>query len=254
MPPSDAWTRPTTHAWQWIDDDPIDVAGPRDRLGAGPPFRYEYPARLCDGRTLRLPIRRLVEPPDEAVASLIANQASIDVVASLAQLMGELARPADAQVVVGLPTLGMAFAPGVASALRHSRWVPLGYSRKFWYDETLSTTVSSFTSPGSTKRIYIDPNQLPLVSGRRVLIVDDVVSSARTLAAVWDLLERLGCRIAATVVAMRQGTHWIDALGPQRAPLVLGACDSPRFRLGDDGWWPIANPLSTSTHPEALDR
>lgn len=237
------WIRPTTGFWQTLE-----------RLADGdsrwsPPWHYGVPVRVRvpnptqstgDGhRALVLPIRALPDTNDRAVASLIANQASLDVCEALTCAMGELARSLSPEVIVGLPTLGLVFAPGVAKALGHTRWVPLGYSRKFWYDEKLSTEVTSITTPGPGKRLYLDPNQLSLVQGRRVLLVDDAVSSGRTLGQVWDLMESLGAQVVGGVVAMRQGERWRSALGPERTTRVLGAFDSPLLRLGVDGWHPL---------------
>lgn len=232
----DAWTRPTTHFWQQLEA----LADWQDNLQ--PPYRQAYPMPVGGGRVLLLPVRRLPGAPDRALASLIANQAAMAVTDHLAAAMAALAQPLHAEFVVGLPTLGMVFAPGVARALGHGRWVPLGYSRKFWYDDALSTTVASVTTPGAAKAIYLDPHQLPLVQGRRVVIVDDVVSSARTLARVWDLLEHLGAEVAGAVVAMRQGDAWRSALAPQRVDRVLGVADSPQLVLRCDGWWPVTPP------------
>lgn len=207
-----------------------------------PPFRFGVPVRLPDDRVLVLPIRLRSDAPDRALASLIANQASFEVVEHLARAMGDVARSYRPDVVVGLPTLGMVFAPGVAQALGHTRWVPMGYSRKFWYDETLATTVRSITTPGAAgKTIYLDPNQLPLLSGRRALIVDDVVSSAQTLSQVWNLLEQLGVQVVGAVVAMRQGSAWRDALGPVRCGRLGSVFDSSHLVLENDGWWPAGD-------------
>lgn len=232
----DDFTRATTGFWQELLPDATAVlAG-----GFAPeaPFRFGYPAPLPDGSLLVLPIRKLAGARDRAVASLIANQASFEVVRTLADHMAAIARPMRCDVVVGLPTLGMVFAPLVAEHLGHPRYVPLGYSRKFWYDEALSASVQSLTTPTQGKRVYLDPNQQPLIAGRRVVIVDDAVSTGGTLAAVIDLLERLGARIAGVVVAMRQGNAWRDRLGPARAAMVAAVFDSPRLTLRENGWWP----------------
>ena len=226
------WIEPTTAYWQ-----AFEPAGAwRDA-----PWRFGYPARLPDGRVLRLPIRRL--PGDGAgsgtlaVASLIANQASLEVVDGLAAFMAELARPLGADAVIGLPTLGQVFAPGIAARLGHSRVVPLGYSRKFWYEERLSVALRSITTPDGGKRAFLDPNQLPLVRGRRVVVVDDAASSGATLAGVLPFLESLGAAIAGVVVAMLQGERWREALG-DRAGLVRGVYACPRLVLREDGWHP----------------
>jgi hypothetical protein len=82
----------------------------------------------------------------------------------------------------------------VARHLGRSRYVPLGYSRKYWYRDELSEPVSSITTPGKGKLLYIDPNQLGLIAGKRVLVVDDAVSSGTTMVSGLKLLERCGAR------------------------------------------------------------
>lgn len=226
------WTEPTTTYWQRLEPLP-EWAG---RLE--PPYRYGYPVVIGGDRVLALPIRPLPDRPGRAVASFIANQASLDVVDELAAMMGEAVGTLRPEVLVGLPTLGMGFCPGIARALGHTRWIPLGYSRKYWYDDGLATHISSLTTL-SSKSVYLDPNQVDLVRDRRVLVVDDVVSTARTLTAVWDLLESLGAHVAGGVVAMRQTASWVPALGPDRAGRVYGVFDTPALELRDDGWWPV---------------
>ena len=209
-----------------------------------PPYAKSYPARLPDGRYLLLPLRGMPtadgSAPDRCVASLIANQASIEVVEQLAQHMAQGAGAHDFDVVVGLPTLGLAFAPLVAQQLGHSRYVPLGYSRKYWYREELSEPVSSITTPGKGKLLYVDPNLLPLITGKRVLVVDDAVSSGTTMVSGLNLLARCGAEVAAIAVAMRQGTQWQKKLvRADGSPIpVVGAYDCPRMERRADGWWP----------------
>jgi adenine/guanine phosphoribosyltransferase-like PRPP-binding protein len=134
--------------------------------------------------------------------------------------------------VVGLPTLGLAFAPGVARGLGHENYVPLGYSRKFWYRDAYSVPIRSITTPGEGKRLYIDPLILPRLAGRRVVVVDDVASTGASLGAVAEVLGRLGVAIAGCVVAMRQGAS-------EMALPVRSVFQTPRFVRRDDGWWPI---------------
>lgn len=209
-----------------------------------PPYARSYPAKLPDGRYLLLPLRGMPttdgSAPDRCVASLIANQASIAVVEQLALHMAEAAKPQDFEVVIGMPTLGLAFAPLVAKHLGHSRYVPLGYSRKYWYRDELSEPVSSITTPGKGKLLYIDPNQLSLIAGKRVLVVDDAVSSGTTMVSGLNLLARCGAEVAAIAVAMRQGTQWQQKLvrTDGSAIPVVAAYDCPRMERRADGWWP----------------
>ncbi len=249
MPKSAAYTEPTTSYWQRIVTPAQaareaaarspDLAADSAAFSTAPspgPWRFGYPARLPDGRVLVLPIRALASDPTLAVASLILNQAALDVIDTLGAMLAERLRPFAPDLILGLPTLGLSLAPVVARALGHSRYVPMGYSRKFWYEEALSTPVHSITSPQPGKRMYLDPNQRALLKGQRVVIVDDAVSTGTTMRAAWDLLEGLGVNVTGCGAAMQQGGRWAEVLGPDRADRVAGVFESPLLRAGDGGW------------------
>lgn len=183
------------------------------------------------GQQILLPIRVLPEG-DRAVVSLILNQASFQVLDLIADVLAERLAPLAPEVVVAVPTLGLPLAEAVARRLGHSRLVPLGYSRKFWYDEALSLPLSSITTPGGGKRLYVDPHMLPLLKNRRVLVVDDVLSSGASMRTVLALLDRAGIRPMAVGAAMLQGERWVEAV-PDR---VIGAFATPILTRGCDGW------------------
>jgi adenine/guanine phosphoribosyltransferase-like PRPP-binding protein len=238
MTANDTYTEPTTGYWQDLTKE-IPA-----RFSATPPYRFGYPVRLPCGRILVLPLRRL---PDghRAVASLIANQASTLVVAALADHMATQARALDAQIIVGLPTLGLAFASLVAERLGHQRYVPLGYSRKFWYDDALSEPVTSITSPQAGKQLRLDPNLLPVIEGRRVALVDDAISTGATAVAAVRLLQKAGAEIAGMIVAMKQTNRWEAPAAALSAPLAVRAVyGCPLFQRSDAGWIPL-----TETQP-----
>jgi adenine/guanine phosphoribosyltransferase-like PRPP-binding protein len=234
MAADDFFTEPTTGHWQSLSQE-IPA-----RFSATPPYRFGYPVRLPCGRFLVLPLRRLPDG-NRAVASLIANQASNAVIAALADQMAAQARTLDVDLVVGLPTLGLAFASLVAERLGQSRYVPLGYSRKFWYEDALSEPVTSITSPETGKLLRLDPNLLPLLEGRRVALVDDAISTGATAAAAVRLLQKADVEIAGMIVAMKQTNRWEAPVNALAVPLaVLAVYGCPLFELGDEGWWPIA--------------
>jgi adenine/guanine phosphoribosyltransferase-like PRPP-binding protein len=211
---------------------------PRQPAGG---HRVFYPAEFDDGRQLPLPIRELADG-EHALASLIVNQAGFTVEEALCAGLAEKVHSLRADIVVGLPTLGLTLASGTAKKLGLSRYVPLGTSRKFWYREELSVPLTSVTSPGQAKRLYVDPRMLPLMENRRVLLVDDVISSGRSIAAALDLLARCGIRPVAIGAAMLQTDAWrghLGALDPQWPNRVTGVLSTPRLkRLPSGGWVP----------------
>jgi adenine/guanine phosphoribosyltransferase-like PRPP-binding protein len=179
-----------------------------------------YTARFPDGRILVLPIRPL---PDgkRALASLIINQASFAVVDALAAALAQELAPFAPEIVVGLPTLGLTLSSAVAQKLGHTRYVPLGNSAKFWYRPELSVPLSSVTTPGQEKRLYIDPRLLPLLQGRRIALIDDVISSGASMLAGIALLELCGVKPAVLGTAMLQSELWRERLAGWNIASVL---------------------------------
>ncbi|WP_149536251.1 phosphoribosyltransferase [Siccirubricoccus phaeus] len=204
-----------------------------EALAPDGPRQADMLARMPDGRALRLPLRDYGEI---AVGGLIANQASFPVARQLARWMAEATVPFAPEVVVGLPTLGHVFGSLVAETLGHRNWVAPGYSRKLWYEEALSVPLASSTSPGE-RRMWLDPRLLPRLAGRRVLVVDDVISTGRSALAALALLARAGCMPVAFCVAMAQGDRW-RATWPLAMPIVA-ACATPLFRRSPEGWLPL---------------
>jgi adenine/guanine phosphoribosyltransferase-like PRPP-binding protein len=219
--------------WQdfLLADDPVLTASS---------YQAGYPARLADGRHLLLPIRVLPGDGTRAVASLITNQASFRVLDAIADVLTAQVAHVGAEVVIGVPTLGLPLAEGVARRLGHPRMVALSMSRKFWYDEGLSEPLSSITSPQQSKRIYLDPRSLTLLADRRILLVDDVLSTGTSLSAVLRLLVKAGRSPAAIGVAMTQTQAWRAVLGriDSRWPIMVrSAMSTPLLVPHEDGGW-----------------
>ena len=179
-----------------------------------------YPARFEDGRILLLPIRHL---PDgkHALASLIINQASFAVVDALACVLADKLTAFAPDLVVGLPTLGLTLASAVARKLGHTRYVPLGNSAKFWYRPELSIPLSSITTPEQQKRLFIDPRMLPLLEGRCIALVDDVISSGVSMLAAMALLDSCGVKPTVLATAMLQSEAWRERLSGLNIVSVL---------------------------------
>ncbi|MBO1076706.1 phosphoribosyltransferase [Roseomonas marmotae] len=207
--------------WQHYEAEPLPA-----------PFTTAATARMPDGRWLRLPLR---DYGAIAVTGFIANQASFAVLRPVHAWMAAAARDFGAEVVVGLPTLGHVFGGPVAEALGHPNWVAPGYSRKKWYEEALSVPTASSTAPDA-RRMWLDPRLLGRLRGRRVLLVDDVISTGSSSLAGLALLEKAGVRPVGLCVAMAQGDRW-RATWPEDVP-VAAAFATPLYRRQEGGWMP----------------
>ena len=197
-------------------------------------WRESFTAVMPDGRRLSLPLRDMGET---AVAGLIVSQASFAVLDALDAWMVEVARPHAAEIVVGLPTLGHVVGAAVARGLGHANWVAPGISRKLWYEDALSVALASITSPGGGRRMWLDPRVVHRLEGRRVLLVDDVVSTGASVVAALELLRQVGVRPVAVCAAMLQGDRWRAAV--PAGLVVQGVFATPMFKGVIGGWAPV---------------
>lgn len=215
----------------WQD---IHPAGSFDASGVNSEF---FPVTLDGGQQLKLPIRPLAGT-DNALASLIVNQASFNVLNVLADDLTAKIKEFDVDVVVGLPTLGLTLASEVARRLGHSRYVPFGTSRKFWYLDELSVPMSSITT-AQQKRLYIDPRMLPLLHGKRIALIDDVISSGASIVAALNLLANSNLKPVVIGAAMLQSDRWRAALGEldkAYVSMTRSAFSTPLLQRVDGGW------------------
>jgi adenine/guanine phosphoribosyltransferase-like PRPP-binding protein len=84
-----------------------------------------------------------------------------------------------------------------------------------------------------------------LIEGRRVVLVDDAISTGATAVASWHLLQKVGVKVIGMVVAMKQTNRWEAPAAALSAPLAVRAVfGCPLFERSDEGWIPL-----TETQP-----
>ena len=81
--------------------------------------------------------------------------------------------------------------------------------------ETLSITT------GAPQTLYLDEKDRKLISGRRVLLVDDVISTGSTLQGMRLVMDRAGARTAGVAAIFTEGerSQWQDILALGHLPL-----------------------------------
>ena len=75
---------------------------------------------------------------------------------------------------------------------------------KVYMREPLSVSVKSITTD-SEQRLFLGSNDVETIKGKRVLIVDDVISTGESLIAVQKLVETAGGIIAASCSVLAEG-------------------------------------------------
>ena len=78
----------------------------------------------------------------------------------------------------------------------------------------------------------LDRRSVPLLAGKRVAVVDDVVATGSSLAATMALVRAAGGHIVGAGVILTEGHDWKKTLGAD-AGLVQGLGHIPQFGFAD---------------------
>ena len=75
---------------------------------------------------------------------------------------------------------------------------------KLYMSGVFSSTVKSITT-AKEQTLYLDTADAELMKGKRILVVDDVISTGESLAALEKLVEKAGCIIAGRMAILAEG-------------------------------------------------
>ena len=75
---------------------------------------------------------------------------------------------------------------------------------KLYMNNMLEIAVHSITT-AKEQRLYLDGNDAALMKGKRILIVDDVISTGESLLAIERLVEKAGGNIVAKAAILAEG-------------------------------------------------
>ncbi|MGH9092723.1 MAG: phosphoribosyltransferase family protein [Acidimicrobiales bacterium] len=182
-------------------------------------------------QTVDLP---LVEVADGlAIALLICVDHGVAFSARAGRELAAEVAAAEPQVVVSVATMGIPLAMEVTRALGLDDYVILHKTPKIHLGDEYVEPVRSITT-GSPQTLRLDPRRVPAVRGRRVAVVDDVVSTGSSLMAALRLLRRVGADPVVVGAFLTEGGEWRRTLGDDAGRVhALGSV--PLFRRQGDG-------------------
>jgi adenine phosphoribosyltransferase len=160
-------------------------------------------------QTVELPI--VPVSPQLSIALFMTIDHGVGFVERAGAELAEHFRAGRPDIVAAPATLGIPVAIAVTRALGLDDYLVLQKSDKVHLGDALAEEVRAITSAsGSTLRL--DRARVPAVAGRRVLLVDDVVSTGSSAAAALRLLERAGAEIVGVGALLAEGDGWPPAL------------------------------------------
>ena len=181
------------------------------------------------GEPVTLPIVPINE--QLAISLLMVIDMGVQFGERIGRALAETLGPLKPDIIVGAATLGIPVVIEVSRALGLDHYVIAQKSPKIHLADALVQELQSVTSAGR-QRLMLDRRSVPLLSGRRVVVVDDVVATGSSLAATFALARAAGAEIVGAGVILTEGHEWKKTLGAD-ARLIRSLGHIPQFALAD---------------------
>lgn len=163
----------------------------------------------------KLPLFQVAPGVKIAIFNMLGDTEVVETAADLLAMR----LPMDAQVIV-VPEVK---AVPLGHALSVRTRLPLAVVRKIrkpYMANTLEAEVVSITT-GTPQTLYLDGKDLSLVQGRRVLLLDDVISTGNTLRGLRALMETADATVVGEMAVFTEGKpeDWMDIIALGRLPV-----------------------------------
>src|SRR5665213_3732177 len=170
---------------------------------------------------------------DLTIALLICVDHGVAFAEVAGRELAELMRPAAPEIVVSVATMGIPLAIEASRSLGLDDYVILHKTPKIHLGETWSEPVTSITTD-KPQRLRMDPARVDVVRGRRVAVVDDIISTGASTLAALRLVRRMGAEPVVIGTMMTEASGWRAALGAD-ADNVRSLGSMPLFHPAQDG-------------------
>ena len=98
----------------------------------------------------------------------------------------------------------------------HDEYVVLRKSRKLYMNAPVEISVKSITTP-EPQKFYLGRENFELLRNKKVVAVDDVISTGGTMIAFFEISRQVGFEIASIAVVLTESERWAEYEG---APIL----------------------------------
>jgi len=151
-----------------------------------------------------------------------------------AQALAQRLAPFSFDILLCAESKSIALAQELARLLGHRDYVVLRKARKLYMEDPLVVDVKSITT-AAQQQFFLGRDQQDLLRGKRVCVLDDVISTGGTLRAIYDVVRALGLLVAvnACVLMEEVPTEEVPLASFEGIPVVsLGHIPLPGFSAG----------------------
>lgn len=204
-----------------------------DTDGPVPTTRDTYRVTM-GSQTVDVPIVEVA--PGVGIALFITFDNGVSLLERAGAELAERLTPHRPDIIATNATCGIPVAMEVSRALGLDDYLVLQKTNKIHLADALTRPLRSITTD-TDQELRLDRARLHLVEGRRVVVVDDVISTGASIHAATELIRAAGGELAAVGVLLVEGSDWADLLGSD-ADLIESLGSIPIFHRTDDGWKP----------------
>ena len=160
---------------------------------------------------------------DLAYASFVIIS-DTELVKAAGPFLAEKIPPCD--VIVTAEAKGIALAYEISSILGHKEFIVARKSEKSYMKATVEVSVKSITT-AAVQHLYLDGNDAEKIAGKRVCLLDDVVSTGDSLAALEKLVTEAKGNVVARACILAEGkaAERDDIIFLQKLPLFHKVSD-----------------------------
>ena len=102
------------------------------------------------------------------------------------------AKLSDCDVVLTAESKGLQLAHCVSRELRQRYYAVARKSKKLYVQDGIEVTIEASITTGKEQKLYLSKHDTDLLKGKKVAIVDDVVSTGASLSGLEALVEKAG--------------------------------------------------------------
>ena len=168
-----------------------------------------------------------------ALALLITVDMGVEFMSQAGLELAEILRPYNVDIVATVATMGIPLAVEVTRHLGLDQYVILHKTPKIHLADAVAEPVRSITTDAD-QRLLFDRARIKDVRGKRVAIVDDVISTGASTGAALRLLRGVGADIVSIGTLVTEASLWRKALGDD-ALMVRALGSIPVFRPDGSG-------------------
>lgn len=180
---------------------------------------------------VELPLVQVAD--DLSIALLISVDHGLSFSVQAGTELAALLAPYDVEIVASVATMGIPLAIEVTRALGLDDYAILHKTPKIHLSDALSEPVKSITT-ATNQRLLFDRARIHAVAGKRVGIVDDVISTGGSSRAALNLVRKVGGEPVVFGALLTEGSGWRKVLGTD-AEKVRSLGSIPVFRHQPDG-------------------